>query len=825
MKQKIRDVIIGLAILGCVAWLVLSAQSQPPFSPTPIVDTEAEEETYSPLQPFGNIGQIPSPVPKAQPGSPLEPFGTLQGLNPPATSQTVPQNPLQQFGKLNGLNPPTQINQPGNPLQMFEKMQNLNAPNRISTPGNPTVPFGQFNSIPTPNPYAKPGDPTQPFSQLSGMNPPNSMYQSFMLSDFSGGLNRMDLPAQIADNEATELVNFIWDGKKLGPRPGFTWYNTGEFDAGERIYGLYRYYKQNGGSALLVGIDGTLYADTNTLIEGRGKDFWTIKTGLQSNGAYYYFETLKDKVIVAHKADSPFILDSGLSEVIEFGVLDSFTTDFHYADACTIFYTAEGEDWSEDEWAGHFLSAQRTPHQGTSTDRVPLLISSNTANVLTVHSYSGVYYTLGKQYYIWGFFGYDTVATGLRSEGLVVLDTCAVSIYNSGDVFDTSMEGKCIVAKYYTGAATNSEFPVYDVPDAHHLVLQYPPDPEPAFGDSFNLLQKVISKVDICQRYKNYLFCVDTDNDIIYFSPYDKCGGFGLDNYFFVRSIRGDHVTALSTFYDDQLGYKDDSKDCLVIFKNNSIYKLIFNSDTDYYLVQVVDGVGCVAPQTVVNVEGKYLLFLHTSGVYAFDGRTVTRVSDKMWPLFETNVRKTSIGVAAAGYNDRHYYLSYPAGASYNTEGFVFNTDLGSWAETGNLTGNLFCQQNAVSDTVKLLFADSRAKSFIYRFGKVVTDTGEAILVSLKSKAFNLGDLHTRKRFTYFDMDYYLDSDSIWTWFYTDFGDSLKYDKKVGGAGGNRHIRIPLDADCIGRNFSFKLACENKFEIGNIALKFRQIGE
>jgi len=113
----------------------------------------------------------------------------------------------------------------------------------------------------------------------------------------------------------------------------------------------------------------------------------------------------------------------------------------------------------------------------------------------------------------------------------------------------------------------------------------------------------------------------------------------------------------------------------------------------------------------------------------------------------------------------------------------------------------------------------------LYRFGVTQTDTGEAIALTLKSKAFNLGDIYTRKRFTHCYVDYSLDADSVGSYFYTDFGDSLRYNTKFGGSGGNRHVKIPLDADCLGRNFSFKLTSTNRFELGAITLKFRKIGE
>lgn len=650
-------------------------------------------------------------------------------------------------------------------------------------------------------------------------------YGYFKLSDFSGGLNKRDFPTEIADNEVTELTNFVWEGKKIRPRDGFTtYYDMSEVGTNKRVWGLYRYYKQDGSKILLLGQDATFYTDTNT-----SGNFVSVKTGLQSNSKYYYFDTFKDKAIVAHEGDYPFWYDGDTTNFI--GIIHSELVG-HQGSCSDPYITvptkqAFGEDslvgaiiffdQGTNDWQGEFITSNKSG--GLEWDTI-------WTNPQAQVGFTNDPYEI---YLLWEY--QDTIASGTLDDSINWGDWgCDFWVFDASANFPSLCKQKYVLkltSGTYEGTARFTYCPAplsYDSTKAIHIAGPESDTVKFRGGPDYAIIKVGFPKARIVKIYKNRVFLIDETKDVIYFSSYNDYNTFGPDNYFAVKTQGGDHITALATFYDDQLGYKDQSKDFLGIFKENSIWKLIWNSATDYYLVQVVEGVGCVAPKSIVNVEGKYLLFFHTTGVYAFDGRTVTLVSAKIDPFIE-NFQPTQLDHIVGAYYDRHYYLTYArVGEGLNRYTLVFNIDLGVWAETNNIWTSLFCQQNALSDTCKLLFAHI-SKSLIYRFGITATDTGQPISLILKSKAFNLGDLHKRKRFTYFDFDYYLDSDSVKVWFYTDFGDNLRYSAYVNESGGNRHARISLDADCLGRNFSFKLTSDKWFELGSVAFKFREIGE
>jgi len=735
-----------------------------------------------------------------------------------------------QFQGPGSINPPDYYKQIQSPGYQFQTPNPVNAPD-YHNPYNPRgvsfIPFKQPSLLANapPSPSADYRNQLMKFRTPRQVQGASSQYSMAILQDFRGGLNLVDFPNKIADNEATEQQNFIWStAGKLEPRPGFDKYNTTEFDAGKRIWGLHPYYTSDGGKILLAGVNGTLWADTT--YNGAGT-FVSVKTGLQSNDKYYDFETFKGKAIVAHEGDYPFVLDEEMNKPFEFGYAEKFSGNSQTHIACTVYVEVLNVNWRTDQWAGYLLCDAPSTH-ATGAQTEPLMIFGNTNNVLLIPSqWASV--GLDEANYIVGAFDYDSLWAGTTDS----VDNSVVCVNYIRDDFTGADvgNGDGRVIKMTSGPSAGEER-IITYNDLAQIRTQYRFDSLTlSGGDDFVILKKVFWQPELCEIYKNRLFFVtknqypQSSKEFIVFSEDNEPTYFDPDNFIPIGGGGDDKVTALATFYDDQLGYKDRSRDCLVIFKENSIYKLVWNSATDYYLVQVTEGIGCVAPQSVVNVEGKYILFLHTTGVYAFDGRTVTLVSKKIQPTIET-IKGWPIKLAAGGYYKDHYYLSYPDGGYGRcNKTIVFNVKLVAWATVVGMRGNIYAEQTALSDTVKLLFSDWQDRTLIYEFGEATTDTGEAISLAYKSKAFDFNSIADRKRFTYFDLDYYLTSGNFTTYFYTDFGDSLRYNKTVSESGGYRYKRLPLDADCLGRNFSFKITSSSHLELGKVGLKFKKIGE
>jgi len=640
----------------------------------------------------------------------------------------------------------------------------------------------------------------------------------------------MKFPTHIADNEFLALWNIIWSGNEMKVRDGFTtYYDMSEIVADSQIWGLYRYYKQDGSRITLAGINEELWVDTNT-----SGNFIKIKDGLQSNDKYYYFDTFKDRAIVAHEGDHPFYYCYGCTPSIRsIGRMDSVYGSYTHdaADCQSLIYGGPNVDWTNDQWAGYVVQWDRY----TASPRYLYhFIDSNSVDTLYAEGHNQYGSTQLFYYRILPYFITENPILSDTVDSMVFPagDTCMQGIYFantlSASMLDTPYVAKVRGEEKFLVNVTANGITV----NAHFDTLQV--------GDSIFICKKSFYHGRMLKAYKNRIFIAGDQllANTIYFSDYNDYDDFPPDNYLVVKTEDGEHVTALATFYDDQLGYKENSKDCLVIFTENSIWKLVWNSSTDYYLVQVTEGVGCVAPKTVVSIEGKYIIFLHTSGVYAFDGRTVTYLSRNIEDGHLGGISLATINEASAALHKRHYYLAYNyAGGSHNDRTYCYSIDHNAWSEFTNIKTALWCEQRGYTDTCKLLFAHPQDKSLIFKFGglsgesETQADTGQPIQVYILSKIFNLDDIHKEKRFVYFDMNYRLCADSALVEFYHDFSGNELCDYKVTDAGAtHKHIRIPIDSDELGRNFCYRVRSwitptNYFFELGDVSLKYIEVGE
>jgi hypothetical protein len=841
----------------------------PEPKPQKIELVPTEEKVKKPDQMLEPVPQIGLPVEKQRPEESKQIFGPfpqiqepeIKEYRPPQEWRFQPLSPIQapeteeqiqrgswQLDHLSPVVTPQEKIQPNDAGQIFSPLGSIGIPyGKERLPDeNRGWSFSPLSQIEHPQPVHPPDNPGWEHARfalatLPSVPTPRSQYNSFKLSNFAG-LNLTGFPTDIADNEFVDLVNFIWSPSgKLIPRKGFTKYNPSEFDAGKKIYGLHIYRTSDDEKIFLAGVNAKVWADTMDT-----NRWFNVKAGLQSNSKNYYFETFKGKTIVVHEGDYPFVLNSDMQDELPFGLCDSVTVVNGSFSACSAWiWIAEPKGWQDDQWAGYLFTKHRKPKVEVGTPaQASRLIHSNgtgtnpytgqTQNYLHFITRSDVVSFLDNDYqYIYGLFDYDSLQTVVVDSVVDGGDSCQQSIWSSA--FMDSLAFHERVIRTTSGKAAGQERQILsqnlaasaEVINPQHMIDSI------SAGDTLLVLENKFWKAKLCEIYKNRVFLVvENDypqgNEFIVFSENNSLTHFDPDNYFLVKTEDGDKITVLKGFYDDQLGYKDQSRDCMMIYKENSIFKLVWNSETDYYLVQVADGVGCTAPRTLVSIDGKYHLFAHTTGIYACDGRTVTLVSKKVQPLFDDIT--WAFRVATAGFMDRHYYLSYPDGGwGRCNKTAVMNTDWGFWGEIQQVRGNVFVRDDILDtyDTteVTLYFSDWQDKTYIYEFGDAETDTGEGISLYLQSKSFDLQNIFSLKRFSYFDINYYLDSDSVDAEFYTDFGDSLRFDTKFGGSGGNRYKRISLNGDCVGRNLSFKLMSDNKFELGAVSLRFKEIGE
>lgn len=131
----------------------------------------------------------------------------------------------------------------------------------------------------------------------------------------------------------------------------------------------------------------------------------------------------------------------------------------------------------------------------------------------------------------------------------------------------------------------------------------------------------------------------------------------------------GSTITAMT-------GYADE----LFIFKDNSMWELTGRDPTTYALRTVDKLRGTVSPKTICQMRGLLVFFDRDTGIWGYDGSTLTLLSEKINEYILEGQNYEAAGSAAAYFGDDRLYVSVPW-ATGGTRTFVMNAQNGAWAE------------------------------------------------------------------------------------------------------------------------------------------------
>src|SRR3972149_2418516 len=100
----------------------------------------------------------------------------------------------------------------------------------------------------------------------------------------------------------------------------------------------------------------------------------------------------------------------------------------------------------------------------------------------------------------------------------------------------------------------------------------------------------------------------------------------------------------------------------LVIFKENSIYKLYGSSSLDFRVLQENGDVGCIAPRSVIAVEDKIYFIAggKNVGIWMYDGEGIYPISSILEPYLRANIDIANLHNAAAGVYRNMIFFSVP---------------------------------------------------------------------------------------------------------------------------------------------------------------------
>ena len=143
-----------------------------------------------------------------------------------------------------------------------------------------------------------------------------------------------------------------------------------------------------------------------------------------------------------------------------------------------------------------------------------------------------------------------------------------------------------------------------------------------------------------------------------------------------------DNMTISKDDGDEITGFKVLG-DRLVVYKENSIYLVLFtgNADVPFVRQKTNSSVGCVAPFSIKEIDNGHI-FMSQTGVYFFDGFNSFKISDKINATFD-GINKDRLSFAASLFQKKknQYVLSVASDTSLqNNFQMVWNSNRQAWA-------------------------------------------------------------------------------------------------------------------------------------------------
>lgn len=515
-------------------------------------------------------------------------------------------------------------------------------------------------------------------------------YQVREFKDFRSGLDLVSAKTKVAPNCAIELENALWNPQgEMYKRPGYSEHSTPP----EVLNFLYRYYQMDGDKWTMGGSDTALY------FWHEDSSDWTYLIGTEGTEGRWDGTTFEDVFVGTHEGITPVVWNG--STFVEMGAsVDSFRArETHiyknYATPCStgstwIKFDDADAGWVTNEWAGYILLFQARidtaagPIKDTVTQKA--IILSNTENTIIIRhdTYMGIAgtvmpaipdYTSNWYARIFSWFQVDTV----WREGKVdsVKNPCGKSfttqIFDDSYSWDSTFSYNDYIFEVTSGTGDEKRVFLYDWNygassdcgqwnDDAFFVSTFSPTCfdtstiyriyKPSFWEGSKFVENFDGSL-----WLGWTGVGDEQNkNIVVWSETDDLGNWPSGNHIIIESDDGDYITGMAKFPGE---YTDVPRSELVVYKNNSFYKIVPSGD-GYNFWLITSGVGCVSNSAISPAEG-LLLFPDQHGVWGYDKRRPVSISAKIDPIFEEWDTENLEDVSAV-YNpqDRHYYMSCP---------------------------------------------------------------------------------------------------------------------------------------------------------------------
>lgn len=170
-------------------------------------------------------------------------------------------------------------------------------------------------------------------------------------------------------------------------------------------------------------------------------------------------------------------------------------------------------------------------------------------------------------------------------------------------------------------------------------------------------------------------------------------------------------------------------QDVLIIFKENSIYQLYFNSTNGFVVERITSSYGCVSHGSIESVEND-CYFLTEKGVYVLGNEPnyyaairTNELSSRIKPLIQ-QINPAQYEKCRAFYTDDRYFLSIPMNRNADCNAMiVYDRRFYAWAYWDNIRAN---------DLMTFKDKDGDGKTHFY-----FTEYGEASMCEFTPGAYN----------------------------------------------------------------------------------------
>ncbi len=164
----------------------------------------------------------------------------------------------------------------------------------------------------------------------------------------------------------------------------------------------------------------------------------------------------------------------------------------------------------------------------------------------------------------------------------------------------------------------------------------------------------------------------------------------------------------------------------LVIFKEDGIYILDGTNPQEFRVIRVHGGVGCIAPRSIVSIDGKLYFLSRNRGrpaLYEFAGGFVRPSPGlPMEEFWGENVNGAILEQASAGTHHGMYRITMPSSeAGLSNREYIYDVQLKRWGMNSRIVAGVYIPWTGPGDQGEMYYG-SKEEAFVVRVDVGATD-------------------------------------------------------------------------------------------------------